>query len=251
MARLRSLDEERGIVDVEAGIEWAELLAGPRCAPGRSAAAVGDSPEADRLRQPLRRRRARVERPRPWAPPGADRRRRRGVHACRRPRRRARGRSGDQTGPVPARHRRLRAVRRRDVGSASPVAPARSSAATSSLIRADELIDAFDERIADGYTFGDCQFSIDEQSDDFLNLGIFSCYRPVDEADIDSGRPAGAVDAGVGQAAYLTHVDRAGAATAYIDALPRHVRPALLVRSPPAERVHRQLPPAARSGDRR
>ena len=28
--------------------------------------------------------------------------------------------------------------------------------------------------------FGDFQFSVDEQSDDFLRKGVFSCYRPVD-----------------------------------------------------------------------
>ncbi len=28
--------------------------------------------------------------------------------------------------------------------------------------------------------FGDFQFSVDEQSDDFLKRGVFSCYRPVD-----------------------------------------------------------------------
>jgi FAD/FMN-containing dehydrogenase len=28
--------------------------------------------------------------------------------------------------------------------------------------------------------FGDFQFSVDEQSDDFLRRGVFSCYRPVD-----------------------------------------------------------------------
>src|SRR5207249_3815457 len=47
---------------------------------------------------------------------------------------------------------------------------------------ADELISAFDERIAEGFAFGDFQFSIDEQSDDFLRKGVFSCYQPVAEA---------------------------------------------------------------------
>jgi FAD/FMN-containing dehydrogenase len=44
----------------------------------------------------------------------------------------------------------------------------------------DDLPKAFDQRIADGFTFGDFQFSVDEQSDDFLRKGVFSCYRPVD-----------------------------------------------------------------------
>jgi FAD/FMN-containing dehydrogenase len=44
----------------------------------------------------------------------------------------------------------------------------------------DDLPNAFEQRIADGFTFGDFQFAVDEQSDDFLKRGVFSCYRPVD-----------------------------------------------------------------------
>jgi FAD/FMN-containing dehydrogenase len=44
----------------------------------------------------------------------------------------------------------------------------------------DDLPEAFSRRIADGYMFGDFQFSVDERSDDFLRKGVFSCYRPVD-----------------------------------------------------------------------
>ena len=52
----------------------------------------------------------------------------------------------------------------------------------------DDLPKAFEQRIADGYMFGDFQFSVDERSDDFLRKGVFSCYRPV-----DSGTPMPAV----------------------------------------------------------
>lgn len=44
----------------------------------------------------------------------------------------------------------------------------------------DDLPKAFEQCIADGFIFGDFQFSIDETSDDFLRKGVFSCYRPVD-----------------------------------------------------------------------
>lgn len=44
---------------------------------------------------------------------------------------------------------------------------------------ADRLIDRFDERIAEGYAFGDFQFALDPRSPDFLHRGIFSCYKPV------------------------------------------------------------------------
>jgi hypothetical protein len=41
---------------------------------------------------------------------------------------------------------------------------------------------AFEQRINEGFLYGDCQFAIDPRSDDFLSKGIFSCYRPVDLA---------------------------------------------------------------------
>ncbi len=47
---------------------------------------------------------------------------------------------------------------------------------------ADGLMEAFEQRISDGFIYGDFQFSIDESSEDFLRRGIFSCYRPVDPA---------------------------------------------------------------------
>ena len=84
-----------------------------------------------------------------------------------------------------------------------------------SLVRAGELIDAFTDRIAAGYTFGDCQFSIDERSVDFLDLGILSCYRPDDTAiAIPEGQRALSLSEW-GRLLYLTHVDRRAAAEAY------------------------------------
>ena len=44
---------------------------------------------------------------------------------------------------------------------------------------ADDLIPAFQKRIADGFEYGDFQFSIERDSEDFLHKGVFSCYRPV------------------------------------------------------------------------
>ena len=46
----------------------------------------------------------------------------------------------------------------------------------------DDLPKAFEQRIAEGFLFGDFQFSVDETSEDFLRRGVFSCYRPVDPA---------------------------------------------------------------------
>jgi FAD/FMN-containing dehydrogenase len=43
----------------------------------------------------------------------------------------------------------------------------------------DDLISAFAKRISDGFLYGDFQFSIQRDSEDFLHRGVFSCYRSV------------------------------------------------------------------------
>ena len=43
-----------------------------------------------------------------------------------------------------------------------------------------ELVDAIERRTLDGYRYGDFQFAIDPRSPDFLHRGVFSCYRPVE-----------------------------------------------------------------------
>jgi FAD/FMN-containing dehydrogenase len=43
----------------------------------------------------------------------------------------------------------------------------------------EELIDAFDERIAAGHLYGDFQFATSPHSADFLRTGVLSSYRPV------------------------------------------------------------------------
>jgi len=45
----------------------------------------------------------------------------------------------------------------------------------------DGIARAFAERIADGFAYGEFQFSTDERSADFLRRGVFCCYRPVAE----------------------------------------------------------------------
>ena len=44
----------------------------------------------------------------------------------------------------------------------------------------DMLLPAFEERIEAGYSYGDFQFAIDPASDEFLREGVFSCYRPTE-----------------------------------------------------------------------
>jgi FAD/FMN-containing dehydrogenases len=49
------------------------------------------------------------------------------------------------------------------------------------IICATDLPRRFEERIAQAFLYGDFQFSVDEKSPDFLQRGVFSCYKPIDE----------------------------------------------------------------------
>ena len=53
----------------------------------------------------------------------------------------------------------------------------------------DALEGRFAERIAEGYTYGDCQYMTDESSPDFLRKGVLSCYRPVPSEEVGSIEP--------------------------------------------------------------
>src|SRR5207253_6910137 len=49
------------------------------------------------------------------------------------------------------------------------------------IIHADELPKRFEERIAQKFLYGDFQFLVDEKSPEFLQRGVFSCYEPISE----------------------------------------------------------------------
>jgi FAD/FMN-containing dehydrogenase len=85
------------------------------------------------------------------------------------------------------------------------------------LIDVDALMPAFNARIAEGFLYGDCQFSTDPTSDGYLRKGVFSCYRPL---------PANAEmpteEKELGEEAwsdlyYLSHADPARAYQVYAD----------------------------------
>jgi FAD/FMN-containing dehydrogenase len=55
----------------------------------------------------------------------------------------------------------------------------------------DDLPAAFEDRIKDGFLYGDFQFATDPASGDFLRRGVFSCYRPVEHSGtLPSGQRA-------------------------------------------------------------
>jgi FAD/FMN-containing dehydrogenase len=79
----------------------------------------------------------------------------------------------------------------------------------------DGLPGAFAQRVRDGYLYGDFQYSIDEKSPDFLRRGVFSCYRPVPD---DRAMPAAQkelADKDWVDLLYLAHADKAQAFARY------------------------------------
>jgi hypothetical protein len=78
------------------------------------------------------------------------------------------------------------------------------------------LAKAFDQRIAEGFLYGDCQFSTDVNSDGFLKKGVFSCYRPLPP---DTLMPTEVKELGEGQwreLYYLSHADTRRAYETYV-----------------------------------
>ena len=72
---------------------------------------------------------------------------------------------------------------------------------------AETLVADFEKRIADGFLYGDFQFSVERDSHDFLRKGVFSCYRPV---SIDAPLPVDErrlTDHDWRQLLYLAHAD--------------------------------------------
>ena len=76
------------------------------------------------------------------------------------------------------------------------------------IIGADRLAADFEARIRDGFLYGDFQFSTDQDSDTFLDRGVFSCYRPVaDDAPVAAAQKE-LSEADWAELLYLGHTDR-------------------------------------------
>jgi hypothetical protein len=81
----------------------------------------------------------------------------------------------------------------------------------------DGLMDDCAARIADGFLYGDFQFSIDAASDGFLNEGVFSCYRPVDpETPIPEGQRKLTTESWL-RLLWLAHTDKGEAFRRYAE----------------------------------
>jgi FAD/FMN-containing dehydrogenase len=95
------------------------------------------------------------------------------------------------------------------------LAPRRKLRRVVEVMNVDRFIPAVEQRIADGFLYGDFQYATDGTSEDFLRRGVFSCYRPVDDATVvpDGQRELGAED--WGRLLYLSHADKARAFAEY------------------------------------
>ncbi|MFN2645268.1 MAG: FAD-dependent oxidoreductase [Burkholderiales bacterium] len=79
------------------------------------------------------------------------------------------------------------------------------------------LMHAFDERIAEGFLYGDFQYAIDEASPDFLRRGVFSCYRPADASRTATPTQRELSEKDWTELLYLAHADKSEAFKRYAD----------------------------------
>jgi FAD/FMN-containing dehydrogenase len=79
----------------------------------------------------------------------------------------------------------------------------------------ETLMAAFEKRIAGGFEYGDFQFSIERDSDDFLHRGVFSCYRPVPIGTPIPIEEKQLTDENWRQLLYLAHTDEKQAFNTY------------------------------------
>jgi FAD/FMN-containing dehydrogenase len=83
------------------------------------------------------------------------------------------------------------------------------------VIDLENLPAMFDRRIADGFQYGDFQFATDLESDALLHRGVFSCYKPVDDATAMPAVRKQLSPDNWKELLYLAHVDRARAFQMY------------------------------------
>ena len=82
---------------------------------------------------------------------------------------------------------------------------------------ADDLISAFEKRTSEGFAYGDFQFAVDRDSEDFLHKGVFSCYRPVPTETVIPSTEKQLSDENWRQLLYLAHTDAKKAFETYAD----------------------------------
>lgn len=81
----------------------------------------------------------------------------------------------------------------------------------------DNVQSLFEERVAAGFTYGDFQYRTDESSPGFLRDGVLSCYEPVDATKAGAAQPPQNLltEAAWRQLLYWSHADKARAFDEY------------------------------------
>jgi FAD/FMN-containing dehydrogenase len=79
----------------------------------------------------------------------------------------------------------------------------------------DEVARLFDQRVREGYEYGDFQFATDPKSREFLDVGVLSCYRPVPiDTVVPDGQRALSID-DCRRLLRLAHTDKSRAFAEY------------------------------------
>ena len=85
------------------------------------------------------------------------------------------------------------------------------------LVELRDLLPAVAGRIEQGFLYGDCQYNVDVDSDSLLREGVFSCYRPVpDTTPIPEGKKRLSPEDWA-ELHYLAHTDRKRGFAAYTE----------------------------------
>ncbi len=85
------------------------------------------------------------------------------------------------------------------------------------IIDIKDLISGFEDRIRNGFLYGDFQFNTDGNSDEFLRTGVFSCYQPADPQAIVPESKKELSEKDWRELYHMVHVDRKKAFEKYSD----------------------------------
>jgi len=85
------------------------------------------------------------------------------------------------------------------------------------LTDTESLVARVEERIAEGFTYGDFQYATDLRSEDALRKGVLACYRPVSARAGADGDPRELSNEEWRELIRLAHVDRSEAFRRYAD----------------------------------
>lgn len=85
------------------------------------------------------------------------------------------------------------------------------------VIDVRDLVRRVEERIGEGFEYGDCQYATDFSMDDAVHRGVFSCYRPIEDGEGPPVSPRRLSPQDWTRLVYLAHVDKKKAFEVYAD----------------------------------